>query len=940
MTRALVLFPVIAMAALPSWCDPPLPNPTLDLIVRRWSFSKVTLDSAREEQAGDERVQVGGSVAETIDFGPLVLHPPAGDPRATAEVFSNDTGRTYWVGAVAPSAVVPSGDPIGNAAVLTQIQYFTKTDPNARLELIVSRTSFEAIDSNPGEPTATECPWHRTGGFGDCLKIMSAFASFSVTAFSFADQTILVHTGGRAVLDGFRGRWDFNAYTDAGSTRPFWSRSSFALDRDVDEDGGGHASAQLLGSIAVDVPLSSVPVGETFFVDVTVKTDTFNRRQRESFLSAFFRDPEGSRGLRLAFTGVQPIETPIERPAPVLPAPAPPCTTGLDPAAGTLHFQRVNYRSPELAPGGAEIIVTRENGRRGAISARLSTTNSTAVAGSDYTPVDMQIVFPDGEDGDRLITIPILNDRTSEGSETIGLALTEASGCGRLGPRSNAVVTILDDDDQTPPPPPQTFSVGGTVSGLAGTGLVLQQAGNGTEVKPVADGAFTFDTRLPSGAQYDVRVGSQPIGPIQVCSVTNGTGTVDRADVTNIEVTCITPPPQGSLDATFGDGGKVTDGLPGGATAMALQADGKIVLLGGLKLARYNPDGRIDAGFGTAGTATILFNGGLLDAADDVAIQPDGRIVVVGITRVGTQDDFALARFNQDGTPDASFGINGTVSTDFAGSTDRAWAVVVDADGRIVVAGHAATPSPTGGDNDFAVARYTNAGTLDPTFGTGGKVMTNIAGRTDLAFAARLQSDEKIVVTGRVADGGGDTPDVGLVRYNVDGTLDTAFGTNGIVRVDLTTTGNWDEASDLALQADGRIVVSVQILVGSSFVFGVARFNGDGRLDPSFGTGGLTTVTFSSLNDFARGIAVQEDGKILVAGQSANLMNPDVAMARLTTAGGLDPAFGSGGKVAVDFFGSIDNGQAVAIQPDGKLLVAGAARNGTAVGLGLIRLLP
>jgi uncharacterized delta-60 repeat protein len=238
------------------------------------------------------------------------------------------------------------------------------------------------------------------------------------------------------------------------------------------------------------------------------------------------------------------------------------------------------------------------------------------------------------------------------------------------------------------------------------------------------------------------------------------------------------------------------------------------------------------------------------------------------------------------------------------------------------------------------VARYTNAGTLDPTFGTGGKVMTNIAGRTDLGFAARLQSDGKIVVTGRVADGGGDTPDVGLVRYNVDGTLDTTFGANGIVRVDLTTTGNWDEASDLAVQVDGRIVVSVQILVGNSFAFGVARFNGDGRLDPSFGTGGLTTVTFSSLNDLARGIAVQEDGKIVVAGQSANLMHPDVAMARLTTGGALDPAFGNGGRVAVDFFGSIDNGQAVAIQADGRILVAGAARNGTTVGLGLIRVLP
>ena len=200
------------------------------------------------------------------------------------------------------------------------------------------------------------------------------------------------------------------------------------------------------------------------------------------------------------------------------------------------------------------------------------------------------------------------------------------------------------------PPPPLTFSVGGTVSGLLGTGLVLQQAGNGTEIEPVADGAFTFATRLSSGAQYDVRVGTQPTNPIQVCTVANGTGTIDHTDVTNVQVICITPPPQGSLDPTFGSGGKVTEGLPGGATAMALQDDGKIVLLGGMKLARYNPDGTIDANFGTGGTATVVFNAGLLDVADDVAIQPDGKIVVVGITRVGTQDDFAVARFNPDGT--------------------------------------------------------------------------------------------------------------------------------------------------------------------------------------------------------------------------------------------------------------------------------------------------
>ena len=441
--------------------------------------------------------------------------------------------------------------------------------------------------------------------------------------------------------------------------------------------------------------------------------------------------------------------------------------------------------------------------------------------------------------------------------------------------------------------------------------------------------------RLSSDAQSEVRVGTQPTGPIQVCTVTNGTGTIGQADVTNVQVTCITSPPQGSLDATFGSAGKVTQGLPGGAAAMALQDDGKIVLLGGLKLVRYSPDGTIDASFGTAGTATVLFNGGLLDAADDIAIQPDSRIVVVGITRVGTQDDFAVARFNPDGTPDVSFGINGTVSTDFAGSTDRAWAVVIEADGRIIVAGHAA--SPAAGDNDFAVARYLSTGALDPAFGAGGKVMTDIAGRTDLAFAARLQADDKIVVTGRVADGGGDTPDVGLVRYNVDGSLDTTFGANGIVRVDFATTGDWDEASDLALQPDGKIVVSVQILVGASFAFGVARFEADGHPDSSFGNGGLATVTFSSLNDFTRGVAVQEDGKIVVAGQSANLMNPDVAVARLTAGGALDPDFGNGGTLTVDFFGSIDNGQALAIQPDGRILVAGAARNGTTVGLAMIR---
>ena len=270
MMRALALFPLMAMAMIPS-CDPP-PRPTLDLVVRRWSFSKVTLNSTGEEQIGEDRVQVGGSVAETIDFGPLVLIPPPFfDRRANAEVFSNDTGRTYWVGAVAPSAVVPSG--IRSATRQTSSRCSISGRPIQTPSCGSSSAEHSSKRSIPTRVNRPPRSAHGTGarGFGDCLKIMSAFASFTVTAFSFFDQTTLMKTGGRATLDGFAGRWDFNASTDAGSTLPFWSTDSFGFERDVDGDGGGHATAELLRNIAIDVPLSSVRVGDSFYVAASVK---------------------------------------------------------------------------------------------------------------------------------------------------------------------------------------------------------------------------------------------------------------------------------------------------------------------------------------------------------------------------------------------------------------------------------------------------------------------------------------------------------------------------------------------------------------------------------------------------------------------------------------------------------------------------------------------
>jgi uncharacterized delta-60 repeat protein len=182
-------------------------------------------------------------------------------------------------------------------------------------------------------------------------------------------------------------------------------------------------------------------------------------------------------------------------------------------------------------------------------------------------------------------------------------------------------------------------------------------------------------------------------------------------------------------------------------------------------------------------------------------------------------------------------------------------------------------------------------------------------------------------------------PDVGLVRYESDGTLDASFGTQGVVLLDLSA-GEWDEAADVVVQPDGKILIAVQAFVGSSFAFMVARFDGAGESDTGFGISGVATVLLSNQNDFTHGVAVQEDGKIVVVGQSSNLAAPDLAALRLNADGTLDTSFGIAGMVTVDFFGGADSGECLVIQTDGKIVVGGVARNGTSNGLGMVRLDP
>ena len=202
---------------------------------------------------------------------------------------------------------------------------------------------------------------------------------------------------------------------------------------------------------------------------------------------------------------------------------------------------------------------------------------------------------------------------------------------------------IMDNDAR-----PVTYTIGGTVSGLAGSGLVLSSArlvhhGPG-------NGPFTMPTSLNDGAAYELRVTQQPASPLQTCTVTNGSGTIHGANVTDIAVDCVTPLPNGALDPSFGGSGKVANNALRRAVAMARQTDGKLVVLSQLsRLSRYNADGTQDLGFGTNGVVIATFNNNS-DTAHGLALQSDGKIVVVGRAFGGTLDDFGVARFNTDGT--------------------------------------------------------------------------------------------------------------------------------------------------------------------------------------------------------------------------------------------------------------------------------------------------
>src|SRR3989440_4347731 len=345
--------------------------------------------------------------------------------------------------------------------------------------------------------------------------------------------------------------------------------------------------------------------------------------------------------------------------------------------------------------------------------------------------------------------------------------------------------------------------------------------------------------------------------------------------------------PDGTLDKTFGVGGKVQTDFPGlaaVASSVVVQPDGKIVVAGGafplftflgdFKVVRYNSNGSLDTSFGDGGIVTSTFPEG--SYASDVALAPDGKIIAAGTVFVdfipgeSSNTDFALARYNPDGSPDTTFGNGGQVSTDFVGLEDDAFSVLIQPDGKIVAVGSANNPATY---YDFAAVRYLSNGTIDTTFGVAGKVSTDFGDQNfDRARSAVLQPNGSIVAAGFAISQNGGVQNFAVARYTSSGILDTTFSRDGKTQIDF---GNCcQSATKVLLQSDGKIItVGGSNGESSEDDFLLARLNSRGSLDATFGVGGEVRTSFGDLNGGANGAALQSDGKIVAVGFQATFSN-------------------------------------------------------------------
>ncbi|WKN21811.1 M10 family metallopeptidase C-terminal domain-containing protein [Azotobacter vinelandii] len=386
---------------------------------------------------------------------------------------------------------------------------------------------------------------------------------------------------------------------------------------------------------------------------------------------------------------------------------------------------------------------------------------------------------------------------------------------------------------------------------------------------------------------YSYAMGLQPDGGILLAGYSYDPGR------RNYDTSLVRLNADGTLDTGFGDLGKVVVDIGGsdGARGLSLQADGKILLAGlsanDFGAIRLNADGSLDTGFGVGGKVTVDIAGSY-DQANALAVQPDGKILLAGNGHNGANYDFSLIRLNADGSLDTGFGNGGKASFDDGGH-EFGYGLALQADGKILMVGQSGS--------DIGVIRLNADGSLDAGFGDGGKAILDIGGEIDIGRSLSLLPDGKILVGGFSYDISGDYYhyNFSLIRLNADGSLDTGFGDGGTAIVDIA--GGNDQGHSLVLQDDGKI-----LLAGFSYLpdrgaydFSVIRLNADGSLDAGFGGDGKVTVDIARGYDEGYSLAVQPDGRILLSGLGNNSASGryDFSVIRLNADGTLDTNFGA-----------------------------------------------
>ena len=397
----------------------------------------------------------------------------------------------------------------------------------------------------------------------------------------------------------------------------------------------------------------------------------------------------------------------------------------------------------------------------------------------------------------------------------------------------------------------------------------------------------------------------------------------------------------GDLDPSFGNNGVALNPADSSSTAEGIVTlpNGKTIVSTTqyianlssfvLVLVKLNADGSLDTGFGTGGS--VITDLGVYRSPLPMFTLPDGKLLVVGTTGssfVNEPRDFLVARYNSNGSLDTTFGSGGKITTDFAGRRDKASAALLLPDGKIVVGGSSTLGSEP---SDFAVARYLADGSLDNSFGIAGKLTTNVGSTADDHIQAlTLQSDGKLIAAGS------SNAKLALIRYAVDGSSDQAFGNAGLV---MEADTRMRSARAVSVQADGKILAAVDaVLPPYNPDFALVRYNSNGTLDASFGNVGKVITDFGGV-DYAKAMDLQQDGQIILAGVVNDVtidfipptcgIGGDLGLARYDSNGNLDGTFGNGGKVVTPARSS----QLAMSVVEGKITLAGTVCNTSTGGL-------